>query len=156
MIDLEALIQLQDESYKRVGSGLASSWPPESAMDATELGSFLEQRHYCVLATSDRAGRPVARPVAFTALGTSFWFATVRGARLRNLERTPWVSVVIEDGDSGSHRAVALDGPVIIVNPPPPHLLKAWEQRHGSRAEWAAAWFELRPSRLLSYTANPG
>jgi hypothetical protein len=30
-----------------------------------------------------------ARPVAFTVVGASFWFATVAGARLRNIRHTP-------------------------------------------------------------------
>jgi general stress protein 26 len=154
MIDVERLILVQAESYASAGPGLAGSWPPESAMDGDELRSFLEDRHYCVLATSNAAGHPVARPVAFTVLAGAFWFATVRGARLRNLEHTPWASLVIEDGDQGAHRAVAVDGPVTISEHPPLDLLGIWEERHGSRAEWAAAWFELEPSRLVSYLAG--
>jgi nitroimidazol reductase NimA-like FMN-containing flavoprotein (pyridoxamine 5'-phosphate oxidase superfamily) len=154
MIDIDALIAIQEVSYQQPGSGLASSWPRDSAMGPDELRSFLEQRRYCVLATSNREGRPLARPVAFSVHGGSFWFATVRGARLANLERRPWVSVVIEEGDSGNHRAVALDGQVTLTDAPPNELLDAWDERHGSRADWAAAWFELRPQRLLSYTAQ--
>ena len=123
-------------------------------MDASQLRSFLEERHYCVLATTNPDGHAVARPVAFTVLAGSFWFATVRGARLRNLERIPWVSIVIEDGDRGTHRAVAVDGPVTISERLPQELPGLWEERHGSRADWAAAWFELQPQRLLSYTAG--
>jgi len=66
----------------------------------------------------------------------------------------PWVSVVVEDGDGNSHRAIAVDGPVRIPDDPPERLLDVWEERHGSRAEWAAAWFELTPRRLASYTAS--
>jgi hypothetical protein len=134
VIDVQALIRLQEESYARAGRSLASSWPRESAMDGGQLRAFLEQRHYCVLAT--------------------FWFATVAGARLSNIERTPWASVVIEDSDGGEHRAVAVDGPALITRHPPKQLLEVWYQRHGSRAEWAAAWFEVRPRRLVSYMAT--
>jgi nitroimidazol reductase NimA-like FMN-containing flavoprotein (pyridoxamine 5'-phosphate oxidase superfamily) len=123
-------------------------------MNPAELGAFLEARHYCVLATSNAAGRPLARPVAFTVMGSAFWFATVAGARLRNLERTPWVSVVIDDGSVGTHRAVAVDGPVAITADPGPAMLDLWERRHGSRGEWAAAWLELQPERLISYSAR--
>jgi nitroimidazol reductase NimA-like FMN-containing flavoprotein (pyridoxamine 5'-phosphate oxidase superfamily) len=154
MIDSEALIRAQDASYARASGSLASSWPRESAMDATQLGSFLEERRYCVLATTNSEGRAIARPVAFTVLVGSFWFATVRGARLRNLERIPWVSIVIDDGDRGTHRAVAVDGPVTVSDRPPPRLVDLWDERHGSRAEWAAAWFELKPQRLVSYMAG--
>lgn len=154
MLDIDALIRIQENSYQRAGSSVARSWPQESVMGADQLRSFLEGRRYCVLATTNRQGHAVARPVAFTVLGASFWFATVTGARLRNLERLPWVSTVIEDGDGDSHRAVAVDGPVTVSGAAPEPLLDAWAARHGSRAAWAAAWFELRPERLLSYAAR--
>lgn len=157
MIDVEALISLQEESYARAGPGLASSWPPESAMNAEQLRSFLEERRYCVLATTTGRGHAIARPVIFTVVEASFWFATVKGARLRNLERIPWASLVVEDGERGTHRAVAVDGPVRITHRPAAELLDVWQARHGSRAEWAAAWFEVQPQRLMSYTAaQPG
>jgi nitroimidazol reductase NimA-like FMN-containing flavoprotein (pyridoxamine 5'-phosphate oxidase superfamily) len=73
-------------------------------MNAAELGAFVEERRCCVLATTDAAAHPVARPVAFAVLEASFWCATVAGARLRNLKRMPWASVVIEDGDGRDHR----------------------------------------------------
>ena len=102
-----------------------------------------------------RKGRPQARPVAFTRLPRAFWFGTVAGGRLRNLERTPWVSVVIADGEGDEHRAVAVDGPVTLHSEPPDGLLDLWEARFGSRAEWAVVWLELRPERLYSYDARP-
>jgi hypothetical protein len=44
-----------------------------------------------------------------------------------------------------------VDGPALVVDRPTEELLAAWEERHGSRADWAAAWFEVRPARLFSY-----
>ena len=154
MIDVEALDRLQEASFARDGGGLRSSWPRESGMDSEELRSFLDAHRYCVLATASSQSHPVARPVAFTVIGASFWFASVAGARLRNLERTPWASVVVSEGDAGEHRAVAADGPVTIIREASEQLLAVWEARHGSRAEWAAAWFEVQPTRLISYSAK--
>ncbi|MGO9959650.1 MAG: pyridoxamine 5'-phosphate oxidase family protein [Solirubrobacteraceae bacterium] len=153
MVDVEALIRLQDASFARAEDGLRSSWPRESGMDAEQLRSFLETHRYCVLATTTAQAHAVARPVAFTVIGASFWFATVAGPRLRNLERTPWASVVVAEGDAGEHRAVAVDGPATITRQPPEQLLAAWEARHGSRADWAAAWFVIQPARVISYSA---
>ncbi|HUA11062.1 MAG TPA: pyridoxamine 5'-phosphate oxidase family protein [Solirubrobacteraceae bacterium] len=152
-VDLDALARLQETSFELAGEGLRSSWPPESAMDAAQLGKFFEEHRYCVLATATRDGRPVARPVAYTVVGASFWLATVRGSRLRNLERTPWVSLVVSDGDAGSHRAVVVDGSVTVVDGPPADVARAWQVRHGSPAQWADAWVLLQPGRLLSYAA---
>lgn len=122
-------------------------------MDATELGAFLNAHRYCVLATATSAGKPVARPVAFLALDASVWLATVNGSRLRNLRRTPWVSIVVSVGDPGSHQAVVIDGPVTITTVPPERVRTAWASRHGSQPDWADAWVEVRPERLLSYSA---
>jgi nitroimidazol reductase NimA-like FMN-containing flavoprotein (pyridoxamine 5'-phosphate oxidase superfamily) len=154
VMDVEALIGVQTASYARAEVGLRTSWPPDRAMDAQQLRSFLDAHQYCVLATVTPGGHPVARPVAFTVVGVSFWFATVAGARLRSLERTPWASVVVAEGDAGEHEAVAADGQVTITRDPGEELLAAWEARHGSRAEWAVAWFELEPNRLVSYSAR--
>jgi hypothetical protein len=66
----------------------------------------------------------------------------------------PWVSLVVTEGDRGGHRAVAVDGPVTIHDSRDEQLLAAWEERHDSRAEWAAAWFEVQPARLFSYSAE--
>lgn len=124
-------------------------------MDAAQLRAFLDQHHYCVLATTTARGRAQARPLAFTVVGASLWFASVAGSRLRNLQRMPWASVVVAEGDRGSHRAVIVDGPAVVAAQPPQTLRDLWEARHGSRADWASAWFEIQPARLFSYRA-PG
>ena len=147
------LHEVQAASYRRAGGALTGSWPEAQAMDAEALEAFVSARRYCVLATAQADGRPQARPVAFTVLGNAIWFATVAGGRLRNVERRPWVSVVITEGEGDEHCAVAADGPVELLEPPG-ELLERWERRFGSRPEWAAAWFRLRPARLFSYDAR--
>ena len=146
-----SLLEIQQASYRRGRTvRSAAAWPPEQAMGADELDAFLAER--ALLRPCDRRppkGRPQARPVAFTVLGDSLWFATVAGGRLKNLERTPWVSVVVAEGEGDEHRAVAADGPVTLFDEPPEGLLELWEARFGSRAEWAVAWFELRPGASL-------
>jgi nitroimidazol reductase NimA-like FMN-containing flavoprotein (pyridoxamine 5'-phosphate oxidase superfamily) len=146
------LFELQEESYRRADGSLRDSWPKERTMGVAELDEFLAERRYCVLATTTKQGHAQARPVAFTVLGGVFWFATVAGGRLRNLESTPWASVVISEGEGDDHRAVAADGPVAIAEQPAEGVLELWRARFGSRAEWASAWFALRPERLFSYT----
>jgi nitroimidazol reductase NimA-like FMN-containing flavoprotein (pyridoxamine 5'-phosphate oxidase superfamily) len=123
-------------------------------MNTEELGAFLDAHRYCVLATATSVGRPLARPVAYTLVGASIWLATVAGSRLRNLRRPPWVSIVISDGDRESHRAVVIDGPATVVDQAPAEVRAAVQARQGSAADWADAWVEVQPSRLLSYSAN--
>jgi nitroimidazol reductase NimA-like FMN-containing flavoprotein (pyridoxamine 5'-phosphate oxidase superfamily) len=148
-----SLHDVQEASYRRASAGILGSWPPEQALGPVELEAFLDERRYCVLATSTSRGRPQARPVGFVPFADALWFATGASGRLQNVERTPWVSVVISDGELDGHRAVIADGPVTASTAPPDGLLDAWEARFGTRAEWAVAWFELRPERLYSYTS---
>jgi hypothetical protein len=146
---------LQEASYAGAAASLRRSWPRERQLRGGELERFLAEHRYCVLATTASRGRPQARPVGFVVLGASLWFASVAGPRLRNVERTPWVSVVVSEGEGDSHRAVVADGPVTVVERPPPQVLAEWQARHGSEPSWAAAWLELRPERLFSYAAQP-
>ena len=147
----DELGRLQAGSYERAAGAIRRSWPPEAAMTPAQLEAYLLERRYCVLATTTKRDRAQARPVAFIVVGATFWFATVTGARLRNLRRTAWASIVVADGDGGCHRAVVADGPAVIVEQPPESLLAVWDERHGSRAEWAAAWFTVEAERLFSY-----
>jgi nitroimidazol reductase NimA-like FMN-containing flavoprotein (pyridoxamine 5'-phosphate oxidase superfamily) len=150
---VEALLRLQAESFARADRALRGSWSTDRAMGPAELDAFLAEHVYCVLATTTGKGRPQARPVAFAVFRDAFWFATVEGGRLRNVQSTPWVSVVISEGDGDRHRMVAVDGPVTVTTDPPDGLLEHWEQRMGSHPAWAKAWIELRPDRLFSYSS---
>jgi predicted nuclease with RNAse H fold len=151
----DELVGLQQVSYERAEGALREAWPRERSMDASNLAAFLDECRYCVLATTTPAGRPQSRPVGFAVCGGVFWFATVAGGRLRNLGRTPWASVVVMRGEGDSHRAVAVDGPVILHEQPPEDVLAIWERRFGARPAWASAWVELRPARLFSHAAEP-
>jgi Pyridoxamine 5'-phosphate oxidase len=124
-MNIESLIRIQAASYGRAQTGLRKSWARDCAMDAEEMRAFLDSHRYCVLATASSEGHPVARPVAFTAIDASFWLATV-----------------------------AADGRAIVIDAPDDAVLGAWEAHHGGRADWAAAWFEIHPVRLVSYSAR--
>ena len=148
----DELAAIQAASYAHADPALRRSWPDERVMDAAELGAFLDERTYCVAATTTARGRAQARPVAFAHLRGTFWLATVEGGRLRNLRREPWLSLVVAEAEGDAHRAVAVDGGVAIHERPPDEVLALWERRFGSRPAWAVAWLELRPERVFSYT----
>jgi nitroimidazol reductase NimA-like FMN-containing flavoprotein (pyridoxamine 5'-phosphate oxidase superfamily) len=151
---VNAFASLQDASWERADAALRTSWPRERLMTGESLDAFFAERRYCVFATTTPRDRPQARPVAFLALGDAFWFATVAGGRLRNVRRSPWVSVVISDGQADAHRVAIADGPVTIHDAPPDEVLAAWKAKMDSSPDWAVAWLELRPERLLSYSAS--
>jgi hypothetical protein len=106
------LADIQEASYRLADRALVTSWPRDRMMSAEALDRFLDDRRYCVLATTAKNGHPQARPVGFAVVDEAIWFATVAGGRLRNLGRVPWTSIVVMDGEGDAHRAVAADGPV--------------------------------------------
>ena len=164
MIDAAALLECQRSSYARVSAGFREAWPEEQALDGAGLEALLGERRYCVLATARPDGRAHASPVAFLVAGSSFWFGTVAGLRLRNLHATPWASVVVMEGDRdeselGPHRAVTAEGATTLHEGPArdhafAKLREAWVARHGREPDWAVALVELRPERLFSHDSS--
>jgi hypothetical protein len=153
-INLDALTRVQEDSYLRARQGLISSWPRESAMNPAQLAGLLEQRRYCVLATTSAADRPAARPVSFVVVGRRSGSRPSQARDSGTSSALRGLSVVIEDGDGEDHRAVVVDGPVTIVSEPPPRVLDVWRERHGSSPTSAVAWLELQPRYLVSYSAR--
>lgn len=143
MIDVDALLEVQRDSFARASPALLSSWPPERALDRERLAAFVAEHDFCVLATVTPSGRPQARPVRYAVGDGAFWVASARGARLRNLRSTPWASLVVSIGSGAEHTMLLAEGPVTIHGEPPPAV--TWG------GSWAAAYVELRPERLYSY-----
>ncbi len=61
---------------------------------------------------------------------------------------------MISVGKPGAHQAVAIDGPATTMTAAPKPVREAWAARHGSEPGWADAWVEVRPDRLISYSAG--
>jgi nitroimidazol reductase NimA-like FMN-containing flavoprotein (pyridoxamine 5'-phosphate oxidase superfamily) len=158
--DVRFLVEIQDRSYTRVGSGIRDSYPRHLAMDRPRLAAFLGRIRYAVLATGRPDGRPHAAPIAFSVWRGAFWIATVEGARLRNLRSRPYASIVIMEGDERPrHRAVIAEGAVTIhevarAGEADPRFGENWRMRHGSAPTWAAAMLELRPERVFSFNGT--
>lgn len=157
--DAAAFVEIQERSYARASPSILNSYPHSRAMDGPRMAAFLAGRRYAVCATSRMDGRPQASPVAFIAWNGAFWFASVRGARLRNLRARPYASVVIMDGEGSVHRAVIAEGPAVLhevrgPDPLPEEFRQRWMGRHGALPSWAAALIEIRPDRLFSYDAT--
>lgn len=153
MIDeARTLVELQARSYERAGTALRSSWPPEDAMTAEELVSFLERNDYGVLATVSPKGRPQSAPIAYFVRDGAFWIGTIEGARLRNVRGNPHASLVVAEGGRGTHSALRADGPVAVhAGDSMDTLRTAWKERQGSDASWASAFLELRPRTLFTH-----
>lgn len=156
-VDLEELLEVQRESYARAGSSLRGAWPEESSLRGSELRDFLERLVYGVLATARPDGRAHGTPIAFSLEDGAFWIATVASARLRNLRTNPWASLVLMDGQrTGRHSALTAEGTVTLHEDVAFALVRerldeGWRTRHGQAPDWAVAFIELRPERILSY-----
>jgi PPOX class probable F420-dependent enzyme len=81
-----------------------------------ELRTFLGERRYAVLATHDRDGGVHLTPVWFLFEDDRFWFASSSGSRkVRNVERTPSASVVVDAREPGRDRWVSASGLVELL-----------------------------------------
>jgi PPOX class probable F420-dependent enzyme len=81
-----------------------------------ELGSFLAQRRYAVLATHDPDSGIHLTPIWFLFEADRFFFASSSGSRkVKNLERTGAASVVVDGRKPGHERWVSASGPVEIL-----------------------------------------
>ena len=82
---------------------------------------------------------------------TTFWLPTVAGSvRERNLRGTPWLTMVITEGDHGAHVAVILEGPAEVIAP----AEVPGDVRSAVRGDWVEDWIRLTAGRLLSYAAD--
>lgn len=99
-----------------------------------------------------------SRSGAFTVWDGALWFASVPGARVRNLRARPYAAVVVTEGEGKAHRAMIAEGAVRLLeanrDEVPAGLLELWRERHGGAPTWAAVFIELRPNRLFSYDAT--
>ena len=80
--------------------------------------------------------------------GTTFWLPTMAGSvRERNLRGTPWLTMVVAEGDHPEHIAVIAEGPAEVL---PPGQVPA-DVRAAATADWVNAWVCVTAERLLSY-----
>jgi hypothetical protein len=144
----ELLGSLQDRTFARATPATAISYPPERRLSAAQLASYLDRRAFAVLGTTRKDGRPHAAMSVYMRRGTTFWLPTMAGSmRERNLRGTPWLTMVIAEGDHPVHIAVITEGPAEAVAPSqvPADVLAA------ATADWVSGWICVRAERLLSY-----
>jgi hypothetical protein len=115
----ELLGGLQDRTFARATAATAISYPPERRLSAAQLASYLDRRAFAVVGSTRADGRPHAAMSIYIRRGTTFWLPTMTGSvRERNLRGTPWLTMVIAEGDHPVHIAVIAEGPAEVVAPP--------------------------------------
>src|SRR5215467_2284864 len=144
----ELLGDLQDRTFAGSTAATAVSYPPQRRLSAAQLASYLDRRAFAVVGSSRPDGRPHTAMSIFVRRGTTFWLPTMAGSvRERNLRSTPWLTMVIAEGDHPVHIAVIAEGPAEVVAPSqvPPDV------RAAATSDWVSAWIRLTAERLLSY-----
>src|ERR1700728_72854 len=115
----ELLGDLQDRTFARATAATAVSYPAERRLSAAQLASYLDRRTFAVVGSTRGNGRPHAAMSVYVRRGVTFWLPTMAGSvRGRNLRGTPWLTIVIGEGDHAEHIAVIIEGPAEVVAPP--------------------------------------
>jgi hypothetical protein len=110
--------ELQDRSFARATGATAASYPPERRLSGAQLASYLDRRAFAVVGSARPDGRPHAAMSSYIRRGATFWLPAVAGSvRERNLRATPWLAMVIAEGDRGEHIAVLIEGPAEVIEP---------------------------------------
>lgn len=147
----ELLGRLQTETFARATTATASSYPPERRLLAAQLASYLDRRAFAVVGSARADGRPHAAMSSYLRRDTTFWLPTVAGSvRERNLRGTPWLTMVITEGDRGEHVVVILEGPAKVIAP----AEVPDDVRSAARGDWVDAWIRLKAERVLSYATE--
>ena len=144
----ELLGGLQDRTFARATAATAVSYPPERRLSAAQLASYLDRRALAVVGSTRGNSRPHAAMSVYIRRGVTFWLPTMAGSvRERNLRGTPWLTMVIAEGDHHEHIVVIIEGPAEVVAPPQVPA----DVRAAATGDWVSAWIRLTAERLLSY-----
>jgi hypothetical protein len=144
----EPLGTLQDRSFARATAATASSYPPARRLSGAQLAAYLDRREYAVVGSARADGRPHAAMSVFIRRDTTFWLPTMAGSvRERNIRGTPWLTMVVAEGDDRAHIAVLIEGPAETLTPDK----VPGDVRAAYQGGWISAWIRLTAERLLSY-----
>jgi hypothetical protein len=114
----EPLGDLQDRAFAQATAGTAASY---RRLSATQLAAYLDRRVFAVVGSTRADGHP-------------------------HLRGTPWLTLVIAEGDHGEHIAVIIEGSAAVVAPPGVPA----DVRAAATGDWISAWIRLTAQRATS------
>jgi general stress protein 26 len=156
-VDAAALDDLQGRSFAEASTTTNSAYPPDSRMSGDLLLRLLRARKYIVVATTRRNGTPHAAMSSFAVADGKVWLPTEDGtARIKNLQRNPFASLVLTEGEDETHSVVLVDGPVTLIpdSDVPGAARAAWKDKFSHEPGWAELWICVEPHRLFTYAAS--
>ncbi|MCW2495322.1 MAG: pyridoxamine 5-phosphate oxidase-related FMN-binding [Jatrophihabitans sp.] len=135
-------------------------------MSPAEIDEFLAQQRTCRVASVSPAGRPHVSPLWFVWDGHALWLnSVVRSQRWRDLERNPWVSIVVDAGEEYTElRGVELSGsvrqmsevprtaaPLAAVADAESRYARKYAGAGEFRPDGRHAWLCLEPEKIVSW-----
>lgn len=89
-------------------------------MTETEVAAYLEHRRVTIIASIGSDGTPHVVPMWYAIIDGTLWFHTkAKSQKVRNLLRSPVMTVLVEDGDTYDQlRGVSMDGRGVVVDDP--------------------------------------
>ena len=144
----DVLGELQDRTFARATSATGISYPPERRLSGAQLAAFLGRHKFGVVGSTRADGRPHAALSIYIRRDLTFWLPTMAGSvRERNLRGTPWLTIVVAEGNHPDHIAVIIEGPTEVLAPSevPGDVQAAVTE------DWVSLWIRLTAERLLSY-----
>jgi hypothetical protein len=137
--------------FARATAATVSPYPPERRLTAAQLARYLDRRAFAVVGSTRADGRPHAALSSYVRRDATFWLPTAAGSvRERNLRGTPWLTMVIAEGDHGEHIVVIVEGPAEVIAT----AGVAADVRSAVPGDWVDAWIRLAAGRLMSYAAE--
>jgi hypothetical protein len=144
----ELLGDLQERTFAGATAATNVSYPPERRLSPAQLASYLDRRVFAVVGSTRADGRPHTAMSVYVRRGNTFWLPTMAGSvRERNLRKTPWLTMVIAEGDHPVHVAVITEGAATIV----PLSDVPADVRAAVTGDWVSEWICVTAERLLSY-----
>jgi hypothetical protein len=150
-VDDGSLEEIQRQTFAQATELTRTAYPPQSRLSGTQLAAYLRRRSFAVVSSCRPDGRPHAVVTSFARRGTRFWLPTGAGSvRERNVKGSPWLSLVVTEGDRERHIAVIIEGSACVTAPSdvPSDVT---EELGGA---WVGAWLRLDAQRVLSYASD--
>ncbi len=148
--------RLQAESMAHATPTTVMAHPAEQRLSGAQIDTFLSNTGTLVMATVSPSGLPHITTNHFVVHEGVFWLPTMPDTvRLQGLQQVPHASLMICEGQASYHTMVVVEGPVELVESPPPGALSAYIEKLND-ASWAAAWVALTPRKLYSSQGENG
>lgn len=124
-------------------------------MTDDEVAAFIESSRTATMATVGPNGMPHLVAMWFGVIDGQIWFETkAKAQKVKNLQRNPQLSVMIEDGLTyDSLRGVSLEGTGVIVDDPDALWavgVSVWERYTGPYTDEAKPFVEMMLSKRVA------